>query len=196
MPILAGLIDIAIGLALMAFGLFVFYAFLPVAYALFGGLLGYRIGLLLVNKPIGDIGVIAIIGAVVGAVAFFIGSRWMEPYRRVLMGGLAGALLGMALADVLGFGNGILAVALLFGGAVLGGIVGDRYFDYWWILASAFGGAWLLMHGLHLIFPSWSWLVPSTTNLVGLLVWVVLGALGAAWQWSNIKKWVKGPAAV
>ena len=52
------------GLAIMAYGIFIFYAWLPLLYGLFG----LEIGLLLGRSLTGDTGVLAIILGAVGAV--------------------------------------------------------------------------------------------------------------------------------
>jgi hypothetical protein len=70
------------GLAIMGFGIFLFYAWLPFLYGLFG----LEIGLLLGRSLTGDIGVVAIIFGIVGAVILFGAAYFLEPYRRILLG--------------------------------------------------------------------------------------------------------------
>jgi len=57
MSLAYGLMMLVTGLAIMTFGLFLFYAWLPVIYAL----IGFDIGLLLGRSLSGDTGTIAII---------------------------------------------------------------------------------------------------------------------------------------
>ena len=63
MSVLGAILLILAGLAIMAFGIFLFYAWLPVLYGLFG----LEIGLLLGRSLTGDVGLVAIILGIVGA---------------------------------------------------------------------------------------------------------------------------------
>ena len=110
----------------MALGLFLFYAWLPFLYAF----VGFDIGLLLGRWLTDDIGIIAIVLGVVGALVLALLSYSLEPYRRILLGVSGGVLIGLALAA--GFGldgtlgtiiGGVLAVAL----GLIGGSVVPRY---------------------------------------------------------------------
>ena len=82
------------GLAIRGFGIFLFYAWLPFLYGLFG----LEIGLLLDQWLTGDIGLVAIIFGIVGAVVLFGAAYFLEPYRRILLGLSAGALVGLSMA--------------------------------------------------------------------------------------------------
>jgi predicted esterase len=93
-----GVLLILCGLAVMTFGLFLFYAWLPILYALFG----FDIGLLLGQWLSGEVGVFAFVLGVIGAVIFFSATYALEPYRRVLIGFSGGALLTLSLAYLLG----------------------------------------------------------------------------------------------
>ena len=143
---------IVTGLAVMALGLLLFYAWLPFLY----GFVGFDIGLLLGRWLTGDIGIIAIILGAVGAAVLAFASYSLEPYRRILLGVSAGVLIGLALAA--GFGlsgtigtliGGVLAV--VFG--LIGGNVVPRYFDLFVIFASAVSGAGMVMTGAHILMP-------------------------------------------
>ena len=93
-----GLLLILCGLGIMGFGLFIFYAWLPLFY----GLLGLEIGLLLGKWLTGDVGTIAIMLGVIGGLAAAASAYFLEPYRRILLGYWGGALVGLSLASVLG----------------------------------------------------------------------------------------------
>ena len=82
MSMLGAVLLILAGLAIMAYGIFIFYAWLPLLYGLFG----LEIGLLLGRSLTGDTGVLAIILGAVGAVIMFGASYFLEPYRRILLG--------------------------------------------------------------------------------------------------------------
>jgi hypothetical protein len=74
-----GVLLILCGLAIMGFGLFLFYAWLPILYGLFG----LDIGLLLGQWLSGEVGVVAFVLGIIGAVALFGATYALEPYRRV-----------------------------------------------------------------------------------------------------------------
>jgi hypothetical protein len=96
MSVLGAILLILAGLAIMAFGIFLFYAWLPFLYGLFG----FEIGLLLGRALTGDVGLLAIILGIVGAVILFGATYFLEPYRRILLGLSAGALIGLSIATV------------------------------------------------------------------------------------------------
>lgn len=98
MSVLGAILLILAGLAIMAFGIFLFYAWLPFLYGLFG----FEIGLLLGRALTGDVGLLAIILGIVGAVILFGATYFLEPYRRILLGLSAGALIGLSIATVFG----------------------------------------------------------------------------------------------
>ena len=144
MSLAGAILLIVTGLAVMALGLFLFYAWLPLLY----GFVGFDIGLLLGRWLTGDIGIIAIILGVAGAVVLALLSYSLEPYRRILLGISGGVLIGLALAA--GFGldgtlgtiiGSVLAVAL----GLIGGSVVPRYFDLFVIFATAVSGAGMVM---------------------------------------------------
>ena len=104
----------------------------------------------------GDVGLVAIILGIVGAVILFGATYFLEPYRRILLGLSMGALIGLSIATVFGldhFIGGVLGVVLAVVGAVIGAIIVPRYFDAFVIVASAFGGAAMVMAGAHWLFP-------------------------------------------
>ena len=98
MSVLGAILLILAGLAIMAFGIFLFYAWLPLFYGLFG----LEIGLLLGRSLTGDVGLLAIILGIVGAVLLFGAAYALEPYRRILLGLSAGAAVGLSIASVFG----------------------------------------------------------------------------------------------
>ena len=134
MSVLGAILLVLAGLAIMAFGIFLFYAWLPFLYGLFG----LEIGLLLGQWLTGDIGLLAIILGIVGAVILFGAAYLLEPYRRVLLGFSAGALVGLSIASFLGldhFVGGVLGAVLAVVGAIIGAIIVPRYFDAFVIVA-------------------------------------------------------------
>ena len=79
MSVLGATLLVLAGLAIMGFGIFLFYAWLPFLYGLFG----VEIGLLLGRWLTGGIGLVAIIFGIVSAVILFCAVYIIEPYRRM-----------------------------------------------------------------------------------------------------------------
>ncbi|HSI11792.1 MAG TPA: hypothetical protein VK961_07095 [Chthoniobacter sp.] len=190
MSVLGAILMIVTGLAIMAFGLFLFYAWLPLLY----GLVGLDIGLLIGRAMTGDVGTLAIVLGILGAVALALASYFLEPYRRILLGVSGGFLLGLSLAAIFGldsvFGRisgAILAVA----GALAGGVLVPRYFDTFIVIASALSGAAMVISGIHLLFPGIGLFDGTSGGLLARLLTVVLGVIGVGWQYKNISKWAQ-----
>ena len=87
MSTIFALLLIASGLAIMAFGLFFFYAWLPLLYAL----VGLDVGLLLGRSLTGEMGTMSIVFGIVGAVVLGAASYFLEPYRRIMIGAFGGS---------------------------------------------------------------------------------------------------------
>jgi hypothetical protein len=79
---LVGIVLVIGGLAIMAFGLLLFYAWMPVFYALFG----FEIGLLLGRSLTGDVGPTASVIGVLCALVLAGAAYSIEPYRRLPLG--------------------------------------------------------------------------------------------------------------
>ena len=190
MSVLGAILLILAGLAIMAFGIFLFYAWLPFLYGLFG----LELGLLLGRSLAGDVGLVAIILGIVSAVILFGAAYFLEPYRRILLGLSAGALVGLSIASVFGldhFVGGVLGVVLAVVGAVIGAIIVPRYFDAFVIVASAFGGAAMVMAGAHWLFPGVGLFDRAAGGFLPTLLTFVLSAVGIGWQFKNIAAWVR-----
>ena len=82
MPFAAGILMVVTGFAIMSFGLFLFYAWLPLLY----GLVGLELGLLLGKSLTGTVGTVAIMLGFGGAILLAVASYFLEPYRRILIG--------------------------------------------------------------------------------------------------------------
>ena len=178
------------GLGIMGFGIFLFYAWLPFFYGLFG----LEIGLLLGKSLTGDMGLLAIILGIVGAVILFAASYSLEPYRRILLGLSAGAAIGLSIASVFGFDHlagGLLGTISAVVGAVIGAMIVPRYFDTFIVVASALGGAALVMAGAHLLFPGLALFDRSAGGVLPGLFTIVLTAVGIAWQLRVVASWVR-----
>lgn len=189
MPHIAGILMIVTGFAIMAFGLFLFYAWLPLFYGLFG----LEIGLLVGKSLTGTVGATAIILGIAGAILFGAASYFLEPYRRILLGVSGGILLGLSLAALMGLDGALggffgTILALICG--LIGGFIVPRYFDSLIIAASAFGGAVLVMAGANLILPGVGLFDRAAGGVVPALITLALAIAGVSWQLSNIAKWV------
>jgi len=177
------------GIGIMGFGLLMFYAWLPLLYGLFG----LEIGLLLGRWLTGHVGFTAFALGIAAAVAAAGAAYTLEPHRRALVGVMGGVALVLALLTVLGLDrmmSGLSGIVLAAIGGVAGATVALRYFDIFIVVASAFGGAALVVTGGQLLLPMPA--EPSGSILPALLT-AILGIFGLKWQLSNIASWV--PAA-
>lgn len=189
-PIIAGLLMVVTGLAIMSFGLFLFYAWLPLLY----GLVGFDIGLLLGRSLTGTAGTTAIILGVIGAIAFGLASYFIEPFRRILLGISGGMLIGFSIAALLGLDSlfgGFFGVILAVVCGLIGGLVVPLFFDTFVVVASSFGGAALLMTGANLLMPGLGIFDRSSGSFLPLLITAILAAAGIGWQLKNLDKWIR-----
>ena len=86
MIVLNGIALIFVGLAAMGFGLFLFYALLPLFYAFFGVGVGYWFGSLLTGAPPGDGNLIKLFFAIGGAVLFGGSAYFLEQHGMIHCG--------------------------------------------------------------------------------------------------------------
>lgn len=190
MSLVIGLLMILTGLAIMAFGLFMFYAWLPLLYAL----IGFDVGLLLGRAFTGDVGTTAIVLGIAGAFILGAASYILEPYRRVLLGISGGILFGLSVAAALGldgwFGGFFGRVLALVCGAV-GGLLVPRFFDLFVIVASAVSGAVMVMTGTNHILPGVGFFDHAAGGVMPALLTIILTVVGVSWQHSNIVKWTQ-----
>src|SRR5262245_30325823 len=185
-----GVLLILCGLGIMAFGLFLFYAWLPILYGLFG----LEIGLLLGQWLSGELGPLAYILGIVGAVGLLCATYSLEPYRRVLVGFSGGALITLSLAYLFGLDQligGIIGTALVVAGGLVGAKIVPQVFDSIIIAVSAFGGATMAMAGAHLLLPNVGLFDRLADGLSPRLLTIILTAIGIGWQFRNIEKWVQ-----
>jgi hypothetical protein len=190
MSVVGGLLMILSGLAIMSFGLFLFYALLPFLY----GLIGLDIGLLLGRWLTGDVGLIAIILGIVFAVILAVAAYSLEPFRRMLLGVSGGFLFGLSIAAVFGLDSwlgGSFGILLAIVCGVIGGLLVPYFFDLLVVVASAVGGASLVVAGAHLILPRVALFDHVAGGFSPKLLTVILAVIGIGWQFSNIAKWVQ-----
>jgi hypothetical protein len=188
MPFLAGIVFIATGLAIMLFGLFLFYAFLPLLFAF----IGFDIGMLLGRWLTGDTGLIAIVLGMVTAGILAVASYSLEPFRRILLGSSSGVLVGLSLAAGLGLDGwfvGLLNLLLILASGLIGGFLVLYFFDVFAVVATALGGAGLAVAGAHLLLRGG--LYDGIGGFWSSVLIMILAGVGIGWQLSNISKWVQ-----
>lgn len=190
MSLAIGLLTIVTGLAIMAFGLFMFYAWLPLLYAL----IGFDVGLLLGRTFTGDVGTTATVLGLVGAFILGAASYILEPYRRVLLGVSGGFLFGLSVAAAFGLDGwlgGYFGRVLALVCGVVGGLLVPRFFDLFVIGASAVGGAAMVMTGANHILPGVGFFDRAAGGMLPSLITIILAFAGVSWQLSNIAKWTQ-----
>lgn len=176
------------GLALMGFGLLLFYAWLPLLYSLFG----LDLGLVLGTWLTGSTGVVAVLIGVIGALIFALLAYTLEPLRRIMLGISAGALLGIAIGDLLGLNKlvgGVQPHSFAFIGALVGGLLVPMIFRQFIVMASAFSGASMVVAGAALILPGSRVFDYTAGRFLPTMLVMLLGLIGMAWQIANIEKW-------
>ena len=160
MSLSIGLLTILTGLAIMGFGLFMFYAWLPVLYAL----VGLDVGILLGRALTGEVGTTAIVFGIAGAFILGVASYVLEPYRRVLLGISGGILFGLSVSSAFGLdvwlGGFFGRIFALVCGAI-GSLLVPRFFDIFVIAASAVSGAAMVLIGANHILPGVKFIDPA-----------------------------------
>ena len=191
MYIVNGLFLILVGLGVMGFGLMLFYALLPLFYALFGVGVGYWLGSMLTSTAPGEMSFVKLIFALGGGVLFALGSYFFEPFRRILIGIGLGSLVGGLIASALGL-TGFLGIIIMVVCAAIGAGITLAVFDAFIVVTSSLGGTGLAMDGGHLIFQSLGFLDRTAIAqgaVTPLIIWIVVGAIAMGWQFMNIERW-------
>jgi hypothetical protein len=85
----------------------------------------------------------------------------------------------------------VLGAVLAVVGAIIGAIIVPRYFDAFVIVASAFGGAAMVMAGAHWLFPGVGLFDRAAGGFMPALLTIVLSAVGIGWQFKNIAAWIR-----
>jgi len=178
------------GLVIMSFGLFIFYAWLPLLYAI----VGLDIGLMLGRWLTGDVGAIAIILGIAGAILLGAASYFLEPYRRLLLGASAGVLFGLSMATAFNLDTvlgAVLASILILLCGVLGAAFVTRFFNAFVVGASAISGATMAVAGVHHLLPSLGLFDLASGDFLPRALTLLLAVLGVIWQAQNIGKWAQ-----
>lgn len=183
-----GVLLILTGLAIMMFGLLLFYAWLPIFYALFGWEIGFLLGQWLTGSP----GPTAIVLGIGGAVGLFCAMYVLERYRRMLIGFSGGALVALSLGFFLGLDqmlNGVVGTGLMIVGGIAGAIIVPQIFNALVVGASAFGGATMVTAGLNLLLPALGVFDRHAGGLPPRLITALLAVIGIGWQLRNLERW-------
>ena len=173
------------GLGIMGFGLFLFYAWLPLFY----GLVGLEIGLLLGKWVTGGIGPLAGTLGAVGGVLAASAAYYLEPYRRTLLGYIGGALFMLSLASAVGLDRatqGFVSAVVSLAGGLIGAAIARNYFDWVVVGASAVGGAALVVAGAQMVLP----IAQASGSPLPIVLTAILASIGVSWQLKNRAAWV------
>lgn len=190
MSLIGSLLMILTGLVIMSFGLFIFYAWLPLLYAI----VGLDIGLMLGRWLTGDVGAIAIVLGIAGAILLGAASYFLEPYRRLLLGASAGVLFGLSMATAFNLDTvlgAVLASVLILLCGVLGAAFVARFFNAFVVGASAISGATMAVAGVHHLLPNLGLFDLASGDILPRALTLLLAVLGVIWQAQNIGKWAQ-----
>ncbi len=187
---LGGAFSIVIGLLSCFFG----YRFFRIVLALLGFVVGFGIGTALIasDQVVLEV-IVGLIGGLIGAIIFY--------FLYVIGIIIAGAMLGGVVAQTLLLSLGVNDNTILLIGLVVGLIIGAFVafvLNKWMIVVStAFNGAAAILYGAALIFPGL--LVFNPDNSIRLesplvvIAWLLLGAIGAAYQISIYRNELRNP---
>jgi hypothetical protein len=185
MPLPFAILLLAFGLALVMLGLYLFYAWLPLFYGLFG----FEIGFLLGDRWAGFGGSAPIVLGVILAIIFAGATYALEPYRRIVIGYLGGSLIALALLGLDRSTGGIFVAAVAVCGGVAGAMLAAKYFDYFMIATTAFGGAALSVLGAQFILLGGS----AGARSIEFLLTAALTAVGVGFQMRHLHSWIPAP---
>jgi hypothetical protein len=80
-----------------------------------------------------------------------------------------------------------LGILLAVAGGVIGAMLTSRFFDMFVVVASAFGGATLVVAGAKALLLAVG--APAPGTLLPALSTVVLAMVGVGWQLRNVARW-------
>jgi hypothetical protein len=188
MPLPFAILLIAFGLALVMFGLYLFYAWLPLFYGLFG----FEIGFLLGDRWVGFGGSAPIVLGVILAIIFAGATYALEPYRRIVIGYLAGSLIALALLGLDRSTGGVFVAAVAICGGVAGAMLAAKYFDHFMIATTAFGGAALsVLAAQHMLLGA-----SAGARSIEFLLTAALTAVGVGFQMRHLHSWIPAPEMI
>src|SRR4051794_7540659 len=157
---------------------------------------GFALGWLVAESLGGSVAVTVIVAGCAAVVAWVL-STLVFRAALLVVGGVAGGVIGAKLYGLLegGDGNVVLAILFALAVAVLTGLAAQRFHETALIWACAFGGAGLALSGLARIWPDTLGFLrtPDTTAeaVIDAAAWIALGTLG----WSVERRWIRRKAA-
>ena len=153
---------------------------------------GFALGWLVAESLGGSVAVIAVVAACSAVVAWILATLVFRA-GLLVVGAIAGGVIGAKLYGLLqgDDGNVVLAILFVLAVAVLTGLAAQRFRETALVWICAFGGAGLALSGVARIWPSTLGFLrtPDTTAeaVIDAAAWVALGALG----WSVQRRWVR-----
>ncbi|NYJ04462.1 DUF4203 domain-containing protein [Petropleomorpha daqingensis] len=156
---------------------------------------GFALGWLVAESLGGSVAVTAIVAACAAVVAWIL-STLVFRAALLVVGGVAGGVIGAKFYGLLegGDGNVVIAIVFVLAVAVLTGLATQRFHETALVWVCAFGGAGLALSGLARIWPSTLGFLrtPDTTAeaVIDAAAWIALGALG----WSVQRRWLRRKA--
>ena len=179
------------GVGVLAVGLLLCFAGLAsVHLALLAS--GFALGWLVAESLGGSVAVTAVVAACAAVVAWVLATLVFRA-AMLVVGAIAGGVIGAKLYGLLegSDGNVVLATLFVLAVAVLTGLAAQRFHEKALVWACAFGGAGLALSGLARIWPSTLGFLrtPDTTAeaVIDAAAWIALGGLG----WSVQRRWAR-----
>ncbi|CCH86967.1 Putative Nickel/cobalt efflux system [Modestobacter italicus] len=151
---------------------------------------GFALGWLLAESLGGSLGVISIVALCAAVVAWVLATLVFRA-ALLVVGGVAGGVIGAKLFGLLegDDGNVLLAVLFTLAVAVLAGLAAQHLHDTALVWICAFGGAGLALSGAARAWPDGLEFLrtPDTTaeTVIAAAAWLALGAVG----WSVQRRW-------
>jgi hypothetical protein len=183
------------GLGVLAVGLLLCFAGLySVHLAVLAS--GFALGWLVAESLGGSVAVVATVALCAAVVAWVLATLVFRA-ALLVVGAIAGGVIGAKLFGLLegDDGNVLLAVLFVLAVAVLTGLAAQRFHETALVWACAFGGAGLALSGAARVWPDTLGFLrtPDTTveAVVDAAAWIALAAAG----WSVQRRWARRKAA-
>ena len=160
---------------------------------------GFALGWLVAESLGGSVAVTAIVAGCAAVVAWILATLVFRA-ALLVVGGVAGGVIGAKLYGLLegGDGNAVLATVFVLAVAVLTGLAVQRFHQTALIGACAFGGAGLALSGLARLWPGTLGFLrnPDTTAeaVIDAAAWLVLGVAGWSVQRRLVRRKAPSPS--
>lgn len=156
---------------------------------------GFALGWLVAEALGGSLAVIATVAGC-GAVVAWVLATLVFRAGMLVVGGIAGGVIGAKLFGLLegDDGNVLLGIVFVLAVAVLTGLAAQHFHEAALVWACAFGGAGLVLSGVARVWPDTLGFLrtPDTTAeaVIDAAAWLALGATG----WSVQRRWARRKA--